>query len=98
MSSPESETLREQLNHADRLTREIIDHLERAFIPQSHELRRVTRVTGEEDLESQLADVTLRNQVESLIKSDDYTRKMTGVLHAYLRSIDKEVGQIVGGS
>ena len=98
MRQPESLTLRDQLNDADRLTREIMDHLERAFIPQAHELRRVTRITGEDDPANQLADVTLRNQVGNLLKSDDYTLTMTKRLHAYLTSIGKEVGKIVGGN
>ena len=98
MRQPESLTLRDQLNDADRLTREIMDHLERAFIPQAHELRRVTRISGEDDPSGQLADVTLRNQVGNLLKSDDYTLTMTKRLHAYLTSIGKEVGKIVGGN
>lgn len=97
MRSPDSLTLREKLSDADRLNREIMDHLERAFVPQSHELRRVTRVSGEEDMTSQLADVTLRNQVDNLLKHDDYTQKMTDNLKAYLTSIGHEVGKIVGG-
>lgn len=97
MRSPESLTLREQLNNADRMTREVMDHLERAFIPQSHELRRVTRVSGEDAPSAQLADVTLRAQVDNLLKSDDYTQKMTENLHAYLTSISREVNKIVAG-
>lgn len=97
MAGLESLTLRDQLNGADRLTREIMDHLERAFVPQSHDLRRVTRVTGEDDPTGQLEDVTLRNQIDNLLKSDAYTKEMTERLRAYLASISKEVGKIVGG-
>ncbi len=96
MAAPESLTLRDQLNGADRLVREIMDHLERAFVPQAHELRRVTRITGESDL-SQLEDVTLRNQIDNLLKSDAYTKEMSERLQAYLASIGKEVGKIVSG-
>ena len=96
MAGPESLTLRDQLTGADRLTREIMDHLERAFVPQAHQLRAVTRVTGEADT-SQLEDVTLRNQIDNLLKSDDYTKEMSGRLRAYLASIGKEVGKIVTG-
>lgn len=96
MRSPDSLTLREQLSDTERLNREIMDHLERAFIPQSHELRRVTRLSGEDAPSSQLADVTLRSQVDHLLKSDDYTQKMTDNLKAYLTSIGKEIGKIVG--
>ncbi len=98
MAGPESLTLRDQLNGADRLTREIMDHLERAFVPQAHELRRVTRVTGEDDPTSQLEDVTLRNQIDNLLKSDAYTKEMSERLQAYLASIGQEVGKIVGGN
>lgn len=73
-----------------------MDHLERAFVPQAHELRRVTRLTGEDDT-SQLEDVTLRNQISNLLKSDDYTKEMSERLRAYLASIGQEVGKIVAG-
>ena len=96
MAGPESLTLRDQLTGADRLTREIMDHLERAFVPQAHQLRTVTRITGEADT-SQLEDVTLRNQIDNLLKSDDYTKEMSERLRAYLASIGKEVGKIVSG-
>lgn len=97
MTAPESLTLREQLNAADRLTREVMDHLERGFIPQTHELRRVTRLSGEEDPGQQLADVTLRNQVDNLLKSDAYTLEMIEKLQTYLTSISREIGKIVAG-
>ena len=97
MSSSESLTLREQLNAADRLNREIMDHLERAFVPQAHELRRVTRLSGEEDPSQQLADVTLRSQVDGLLKGDAYTLEMLQKLQKLLASIGKEVGKIVAG-
>ena len=96
MAGPESLTLRDQLNGADRLVREIMDHLERAFVPQAHELRRVTRISGESDL-GQLEDVTLRNQIDNLLKSDTYTKEMSERLQLYLASIGKEVGKIVSG-
>ena len=96
MAGPESLTLRDQLTGADRLTREIMDHLERAFVPQAHQLRSVTRISGEADT-SQLEDVTLRNQIDNLLKSDDYTKDMSERLRAYLASIGKEVGKIVTG-
>lgn len=98
MAGPESLTLRDQLNGADRLTREIMDHLERAFVPQAHELRRVTRVTGGDDATGQLEDVTLRNQIDNLLESDAYTKEMSERLRAYLASIGKEVGKIVNGT
>lgn len=98
MVGPESLTLRDQLNGADRLTREIMDHLERAFVPQAHELRRVTRVSGEDDPTAQLEDVTLRNQIDNLLKSDAYTKEMSERLRTYLASIGQEIGKIVGGN
>ncbi len=96
MAGPESLTLRDQLNGADRLVREITDHLERAFVPQAHQLRVVTRISGEAET-SQLEDVTLRSQIDTLLKSDDYTKEMSERLQTYLASIGKEVGKIVSG-
>lgn len=97
MSSPESLTLREQLNAAERLNREIMDHLERAFVPQAHELRRVTRISGEEDPGQQIGDIALRSQVDTLLKGDAYTLEMLEKLQKFLTSIGREVGKIVAG-
>ncbi len=96
MRTPESLTLREQLTDADRLTRELADHLDQAVMPQVHELRRVTRQSGEA-VADETPDVTLRNQVANLLKGDDYTREMAIRLRAYLDSIGKEVRKIVSG-
>ena len=96
MRTPESLTLREQLTDADRLTRELADHLNNAILPQTHELRRVTRQTGEFGAE-ETPDVTLRSQIATLLKGDDYTHEMTDRLRTYLVSIDKEVRKIVSG-
>lgn len=98
MSSPESLTLREQLNAAERLNREIMDHLERAFVPQAHELRRVTRISGEDDPGHQIGDIALRSQVDGLLKGDAYTLEMLEKLQKFLTSIGREVGKIVAGN
>lgn len=98
MSSPESLTLREQLNAAERLNREIMDHLERAFVPQAHELRRVTRISGDDDPGHQIGDIALRSQVDGLLKGDAYTLEMLEKLQKFLTSIGREVGKIVAGN
>ncbi|RLS51581.1 MAG: hypothetical protein DWH91_18905 [Planctomycetota bacterium] len=95
MRTPESLTLRDQLTDVDRLSRELADHLDNAIVPQTHELRRMTRQTG--DPSDDVPDITLRNQVATLLKGDDYTRKMTDRLRCYLDSIGKEVRKIVSG-
>ena len=90
----ESLTLREKLIEAEKLTRELTDHLERGFIPKSHELRRTARRGNEPDHQDEIKDVTIRSLVNGVLHSDDYTRQLCERERNLLAAIDREVSTI----
>ena len=66
--SPAGMTLRQKLIEADKLTRELTDHLERGFVPKVHNLRRVTRHGSETENDS-ITDLTVRSTlIESSVQ------------------------------
>ena len=90
----ESLTLREKLIDAEKLSRELVDHLERGFIPKVHQLRRTARRAANPEHQSEIRDLTIRNSVDQVLKSDDYTRQLCDRAAALLNSIDTDVRTI----
>lgn len=87
----ESLTLREKLIDAEKLTRELVDHLERGFIPKAHQLRRTARRATSPEHQDEIKDLTVRNSVDQVLKSDDYTRYLCERAVTLLNSIDTDV-------
>jgi hypothetical protein len=90
--SPNGMTLRQKLMEADRLTRELMDHLERGFVPKVHNLRRVTRHGSEVDNET-VTDLTVRSTADLVLDSASFTAELAKGLEQFLTSIDAEIGQ-----
>lgn len=91
-------TLREKLTEAERVTRELIEHLDRGFIPKAHELRRVVRPHYEGPDGTPVQDVTVRNHAARVLESDQFTEKLYEKLDRYFAAIATEVSQIVEGA
>jgi hypothetical protein len=87
-------TLREKFIEAEKITRELIDHLERGFIPKAHELRRLARRANEPDHQEEIKDVTIRSNTDGLLKSDAYTRQLRDRTGQLLLAIEQEVRTI----
>jgi hypothetical protein len=92
-------TLRQKLSEADKLSRELIHHLEHGFIPKAHLLRRTARQGTDPTATEQgeVTDLTIRSTVETVLNSDDFSRQVSGQLVEYLESIDRDVQRIFGG-
>jgi Mg2+ and Co2+ transporter CorA len=90
----DSLTLREKFIEAEKLTRELIDHLERGFIPKAHELRRLARRANEPEHQDEIKDVTIRSSTDALLQSDDYTRHMSQRTGELMSAIEQEVRMI----
>ena len=90
----ESLTLREKLIDAEKLTRELVEHLERGFIPKVHQLRRTARRATNPEHQDDIKDLTIRNSVDQILKSDDYTRQLCGRAATLLNAIDTDVHTI----
>lgn len=93
MPKADSLPLREKFTNAERLTRELIEHLEQGFLPKLQQLRRVAR----KDEEEGVTDKSVRDQCAQLLKSDDFTEKLTSDLQDYLDSISAEMKPMVFG-
>lgn len=90
----ESLTLREKLIDAEKLARELVEHLERGFIPKVHQLRRTSRRATNPDHQGEIRDLTIRNSVDQVLKSDDYTRQLADRATTLLNAIDTDVQTI----
>ncbi|MBX3443863.1 MAG: hypothetical protein KF774_15760 [Planctomyces sp.] len=91
--SPHGMTLRQKLIEADKLARELMDHLERGFAPRIHGLRRITR-QGSEGEHEDVTDVTVRSTVDRVLESDDFSHGLCVALGQFLQSIEAETRDI----
>jgi len=89
-------TLREMFTETVRLTRELTEHLEQGFNPKVSELNQLARPTPSGAPASNVADVTVRNHVSSVLESDNYTDQGCRSLEKYFAAINKAVSRIVG--
>lgn len=89
-------TLRNKLNEAERLIRELIHHLEHGFIPKAHISRRTARKGNDPKEQSDITDMTVRSAVEKTLTSDDFTRQLCTQLDEYLESIQDDVKKVIG--
>lgn len=85
--------LRDKFTSAERLTRELIDHLEQGFLPRIQQVRRVCR----KDESDGVTDKTVRHECSRLIESDKFTQKLTDELQALLDGIASEMEPIIYG-
>jgi len=90
--SPNGMTLRQKLTEADKLTRELMDHLERGFLPKVHNLRRVTRHGSEVENES-ITDLTVRSTADLVLDSAAFTAELAKGLELFLSAIHADVTQ-----
>ena len=90
----ESLTLREKLIDSEKLTRELVEHLERGFIPKVHQLRRTARRATNPEHQGEVTDRTIRSSVDQVLKSDDYTRQLCDRAVTLLNAIDTDVQTI----
>lgn len=96
MSELDNVPLTDLCKQAERLTRELIDHLERNLIPRTQEFQALVRPDSAYDTGSNVQDITIRNQVKTLIESQEFTEQLHRKTSQYLDAIDREVGRLTG--
>ena len=95
-------SLRDMCKEAERLTRELIDHLEKNMIPRTRELQSL--VQPDSPFESggsggtAVKDVTVRNQTSALIESQEFSSQLYEKARLYLEAIDRDVSRMMGKS
>lgn len=91
----ETQPLRERFREAERLTRELIQHLEHGFLPKAGEVREMVRRGSRQEEMANVADHSIRTSVDAAVTSHEYTLDVVRRLERYLRSIDSEVKEIL---
>ncbi len=85
-------TLHEKFNELEHLTRNLILHLEKGFIPKAHSVSKLLRKKDQES--DDVKDITIRNQVRDLLKSEEYTNQLYTKMSAFCESIEQSVAEI----
>jgi len=88
-------TLRDKLNEAERLMRELMDHLDNGFIPKARSLGRSLQEYGNDV--SLISDTTVRQQAAEIIDSNRYSEQLYKKVGKLLASIDEDVSSITEG-
>ncbi len=88
-------TLRNKLNEAERLMRELMDHLDNGFIPKTRSLSRSLQEHGNKV--SLISDTTVRQQAAEIIDSNRYSEQLYKKVGELLTSIDEDVSSITEG-
>jgi len=96
MSSLENIPLQDLCKEAERLTRDLIDHLERNLIPRTKEFQGLVRPSSEDDTGDSVKDITIRNQAKTLQESQEFTEQLYRKTSEYLTAIDQGVGRMTG--
>lgn len=81
-------TLREKIRDSQQLARDLHEHLTQNFLPKVAEL--VAVATPNADVEERVADVTIRNQVATVLESERFLSQKEADLSAYSAALVRE--------
>ncbi len=95
---PENLTLRELFVNSDRFARDLIEHLEQGFIPKTDTLINLVRPTQDGTPAANVKDITIRNQVASLLESENFTEQLSSKLKKYFDIIENSTSKIIDGN
>ncbi|MEZ6055219.1 MAG: hypothetical protein R3C01_00815 [Planctomycetaceae bacterium] len=87
-------TLREKVREAERLSRELIQHLESGFLPKVQDLRRLAKTGTTADQIDEVADASIRTSSQVVLKSFDYSAKLQETLEEFLEAIEADLHNI----
>ena len=87
-------TLRDKIREAARKSHDMIEHLEHAFVPKAHDLRKVSRPQDPKSESPPIADVTIRHQAAKVLESDQYTEGLSEEAEALFEAIATEVDKL----
>lgn len=87
-------TLRDKCREAQRIIRELIDHLDQAFLPKVKNLRKLARAREPGYNPGVVRDVTIRAQAASLLEAEQYTIKLDEESRQFLTALANEVEQL----
>src|SRR5580698_554980 len=88
-------TLRDKIREAARRSHELNEHLEQAFVPKVHHLRKLTRPPEAEADVVPVSDATVRTQAATVLESETYTARLDHDASALFAAIVEEVDLIL---
>jgi hypothetical protein len=88
-------TLRDKCREANRVIRELIDHLEQGFLPKVRNLRKLARGKEQGYDPSLVRDVTIRTHAATLWEAEQYTVRLDEESKQLFQAIAREVEQLV---
>jgi hypothetical protein len=88
-------TLRDKIHEAARRSHELNEHLEQAFVPKVHHLRKLTRPTEGETDAIPVSDTTIRTQAALVLESETYTVQLDDEATALFAAIANEVESLL---
>ncbi|HUG89672.1 MAG TPA: hypothetical protein VML55_02490 [Planctomycetaceae bacterium] len=90
-------TLSEKFVDAERMARELMDHLDRGFLPRIRELQKLVEPADGQPLNDEVEDLTVRIHAARVLESDLFTEELYARLERYCRSINADVSRILTG-
>jgi hypothetical protein len=91
-------TLRQKFIDSDRLTRELIEHLEQGFIPKANSLGKTAKSGLEENPLEPVRDLTVRTRASELLESEKFTDQLYEKMARYFEGIERDCTQIRDGA
>ncbi|MBI1314326.1 hypothetical protein GC176_23775 [bacterium] len=89
--------LRDVCKEAERLTLEVIDHLNRNLIPRTRELHELVKPDSPfDETGAGVKDITVRNHVATLLESQRFAEEFFLKTRDYLESVDSHLSEITG--
>ena len=89
--------LRDVCKEAERLTREVIDHLGRNLIPRTRELHDLVQPDSPFDEGGAgVKDITVHNKVAAVLESQEFAEQFYVKTREYLQSVDNHLSEIIG--
>jgi hypothetical protein len=86
-------TLRDKIREAARRSHDLNEHLEQAFVPKVHDLRKLTRPPEADTIPPQ--DTSVRHQVAIVLDSESYTAGLDEDVSALFAAIVQDVDQVL---
>jgi len=78
---------------AERLTHELIEHLEQNLVPRTREVHELVKPDSPFNASGAgVQDVTVRSQVATLLESQEFTERLFLKTREYLETIDESIG------
>lgn len=86
-------TLRDKIREAARRSHDLNEHLEQAFVPKVHQLRKLTRPPEPEAIPA--SDMSIRHQSAIVMDCENYTVGMDDDVSALFASIEEELQKVL---